>query len=83
VLDDESSDRTADIVAKLAAEHPQIRLLRGQPLPPGWHGKTYACYQLAQAARGEWLLFTDADTIHAPDAGRLPCARHWRRGPTW
>ena len=68
VLDDESSDRTTDIVAKLAAEHPQIRLLRGQPLPPGWHGKTYACYQLAQAARGEWLLFTDADTIHAPDA---------------
>ena len=68
VLDDESSDRTADIVAELAAEHPQIRLLRGQPLPPGWHGKTYACHQLAQAAQGEWLLFTDADTVHAPDA---------------
>ena len=68
VLDDESSDRTAEIVAQLAAGHPQIRLLRGQPLPPGWHGKTYACHQLARAARGEWLLFTDADTIHAPDA---------------
>jgi len=66
VLDDESSDRTADIVAELAAKHPQVRLLRGQPLPPGWHGKTYACHQLAQAAQGEWLLFTDADTIHAP-----------------
>ena len=68
VLDDESSDQTADVVAKLAAEHPQIRLLRGQLLPPGWHGKTYACQQLAQAARGEWLLFTDADTVHAPHA---------------
>ncbi len=68
VLDDESSDQTAGIVAKLASEHPQIRLLRGHPLPPGWHGKTYACHQLARAARGKWLLFTDADTVHAPHA---------------
>lgn len=68
VLDDESSDRTAEIVTRLAAEHPQIRLFHGRPLPPGWHGKAYACHQLAQAAQGEWLLFTDADTVHAPHA---------------
>jgi len=68
VLDDESSDRTADIVAELAAEYPQIHLLHGLPLPFGWHGKTYACHQLAHAAHGDWLLFADADTIHTPDA---------------
>ena len=67
VLDDQSDDDTAAIVERLARRHPQIRLLRGKPLPPNWHGKAYACAQLAQAARGEWLLFVDADTIHAPD----------------
>jgi chlorobactene glucosyltransferase len=66
VLDDSSTDGTADIVARIAAEDNRVRLLRGQPLPPGWAGKTFACHQLAQEARGSWLLFTDADTVHAP-----------------
>ena len=66
VLDDSSTDGTADIVARIASEDSRVRLLRGQPLPPGWAGKTFACHQLAQEARGSWLLFTDADTVHAP-----------------
>lgn len=66
VLDDSSTDGTADIVAGIASEDSRVRLLRGQPLPPGWAGKTFACHQLAQEARGSWLLFTDADTVHAP-----------------
>jgi chlorobactene glucosyltransferase len=66
VLDDSSTDGTADIVARIASEDNRVRLLRGQPLPPGWAGKTFACHQLAQEARGSWLLFTDADTVHAP-----------------
>ena len=65
VLDDSSTDGTADIVAGIASEDSRVRLLRGQPLPPGWAGKTFACHQLAQEARGSWLLFTDADTVHA------------------
>ena len=65
VLDDSSTDGTADIVARIASEDNRVRLLRGQPLPPGWAGKTFACHQLAQEARGSWLLFTDADTVHA------------------
>ncbi len=67
VLDDNSEDDTAAIVASLAGKYPSVRLLRGQPLPEGWHGKAFACVQLAQAARGEWLLFVDADTVHAPE----------------
>jgi chlorobactene glucosyltransferase len=66
VLDDSSTDGTADIVARIASEDSRVRLLRGKPLSPGWAGKTFACHQLAQEARGSWLLFTDADTVHAP-----------------
>ncbi|MFC1926291.1 glycosyltransferase, partial [Chloroflexota bacterium] len=66
VLDDNSSDDTAAIVERIAAADPRVRLLNGKPLPHGWAGKTYACHQLAAEAKGDWLLFTDADTAHAP-----------------
>jgi chlorobactene glucosyltransferase len=70
VLDDHSTDRTAEIIQKLIAEvrNPRMsaRFLRGQPLPDGWVGKNWACHQLSEAASGEFLFFTDADTIHAP-----------------
>ena len=43
-------------------------MISGTPLPPGWIGKPWACHQLSKAAKGEYLLFTDADTDHAPGA---------------
>jgi chlorobactene glucosyltransferase len=66
VLDDHSTDRTAAILAELAATDPRLRILAGQPLPDGWLGKHWACHQLSQKSTGELLLFTDADTHHAP-----------------
>lgn len=66
VLDDDSRDRTAEIVEELAREDARLKLLKGAPLPQGWHGKAHACHQLAEMARGDYLLFTDADTIHSP-----------------
>jgi len=66
VLDDGSSDNTANIVARIAAKDNRIQLIRGDPLPEGWAGKPFACHQLAQRAKGSWLLFVDADTTHAP-----------------
>lgn len=66
VMDDGSTDETAAIVRALAAGEDRLTLLTGQPLPPGWAGKGFACHQLAGAARGDILLFTDADTRHAP-----------------
>jgi chlorobactene glucosyltransferase len=68
LLDDGSTDRTAAIVAELMGGSAGHRLLSGAPLPEGWTGKNWACHQLSQAAAGEWLLFTDADTIHSPAA---------------
>jgi chlorobactene glucosyltransferase len=66
VLDDGSTDRTAEIVTRFAQEDPRIRLLKGAELPPDWTGKSHACYQLGQAAQGDWLFLTDADDIHKP-----------------
>jgi chlorobactene glucosyltransferase len=66
VLDDNSVDNTAGIVNRMAAKDHRIKLITGDPLPDDWAGKPYACYQLAQRAKGDWLLFVDADTVHAP-----------------
>jgi len=67
VLDDNSEDATAEVVRRTAATDSRIRLVTGKPLPEGWSGKPYACYQAAKQARGNWLLFVDADTTHSPD----------------
>jgi chlorobactene glucosyltransferase len=66
VLDDHSQDRTGQILTNLADQYPRLRVLQGKPLPEGWLGKHWACHQLDQAARGQLLLFTDADTRHHP-----------------
>ena len=68
VLDDRSDDGTADVVAAVARRHPQVRLLCGCDLPPGWTGKNWACSQLGAAARGDLLVFTDADVRWQPGA---------------
>jgi chlorobactene glucosyltransferase len=68
VVDDASDDATAEIVARLAREDSRIELVRGTALPEGWVGKPWALVQGMRAARGSWLLFTDADTYHDPSS---------------
>lgn len=68
VIDDQSSDRTADIVRSLAAKYFKVRLLEAGELPAGWVGKNHAVWTGAKEARGEWLLFTDADAVHAANS---------------
>lgn len=84
VLDDNSSDATSAIVQRIIDELPatqqkRLQLVQGKPLPPGWVGKNFACQQLAQQAHGDYLLFTDADTIHAPDTAQavISCMQHY------
>lgn len=66
VVDDKSEDRTREILEAMKAEMPLLRVLRVDSLPEGWLGKTYAVCIAAREAAGDWLLFTDADTVHLP-----------------
>jgi chlorobactene glucosyltransferase len=68
VLDDNSEDGTYDLLCKIRDRDHRLRLLVGAQLPPGWSGKTHACWQLANASIGDYLLFTDADCLFLPDA---------------
>ncbi len=65
VVNDASTDRTAEIAQQLGA-----RVVNSQPLPDGWRGKAWACHQGAQAATGEMFLILDADTQFEPDGLR-------------
>ncbi len=71
VLDDHSSDTSLEVVRRFAKEDSRVVALAGQDLPNGWLGKNFACHQLAGAATGEILIFTDADTQWAADGVRL------------
>jgi hypothetical protein len=66
-VDDRSSDRTGEILARLAAEDGRVRTIRVKTLADGWLGKCHACHVGAKAATGDWLLFTDADCWMPPD----------------
>jgi hypothetical protein len=70
VLDDGSTDATAEVVTDLAAQFhdSRLRLIPGRPCPPGWSGKNWACHQLAAIATGDLLVFCDADVTFAPGA---------------
>jgi cellulose synthase/poly-beta-1,6-N-acetylglucosamine synthase-like glycosyltransferase len=64
VVDDQSTDRTREIA--LSFPHDRVRVIAAGEVPSGWTGKNNAVATGSKAARGEWLLFTDADTIHRP-----------------
>ena len=82
VVDDVSADGTRAAAREAAAGDPRVTIVEGAPLPDGWVGKNWACWQGVQRATGEWLLFTDADVVHAPDSlGRtMAMARRLGRG---
>jgi hypothetical protein len=68
VMDDASTDRTAEVVRSLAAKDARVRLYEAPQLPEGWNGKQHACWNLALLAQHETLCFLDADVELAPDA---------------
>jgi chlorobactene glucosyltransferase len=68
LLDDKSEDDTWLKMLSMQWMHPSLLLFQGQELPKGWLGKNFACHQLAQKARGELLLFIDADVRPLPSA---------------
>ena len=62
VVDDHSTDKTAEFARSFAG----VTAMRAEELEPGWTGKANAIWTAAKHARGRWLLFTDADTVHEP-----------------
>jgi len=68
VLDDWSTDRTAEIVSSIARVDTRVRIEPAPPLPDGWNGKQHACSVLASLARYDTLCFLDADVRLAPEA---------------
>ena len=62
ILDDNSSHATQSIIQKQAKSNHKIEQINGAPLPSGWLGKNWACHQLSEKAKGEYILFMDADT---------------------
>lgn len=82
VLDDGSTDGTADVVRAAGAGDPRLRLVTGTPPPDGWLGKPHACARLAAAARpgSTVLVFVDADVRLAPGAVAAAVAELRRAG---
>ena len=67
VVDDSSTDGTADVARRAAEGDPRARVVTNAALPDGWFGKQWACATGAKVARGSVLQFTDADTVHGAD----------------
>lgn len=68
VINDRSTDRTPEILQAMAARDPLITLINITDLPPGWLGKNHALFKGYQSSSEEWMLFTDADVLFAPQS---------------
>jgi chlorobactene glucosyltransferase len=71
VMNDDSTDDTSAVLAKMAAAHAQrdrLRVFTSHHLPSDWYGKAYSVQQLAQHATGDVFMVTDADTVHEPNS---------------
>jgi len=65
-VDDRSEDKTLNILKELASKFSNLKIIEGTPTPDGWVGKNHALWQGVKLAKGNWLLFVDADTVSEP-----------------
>src|SRR3989454_5830918 len=80
VVDDRSTDGTAEVAASVVEGDGRGRMVHGEELPDGWVGKNWACHQGFRVSRGEWLLFVDSDSILARDAAERTLSHAKRNG---
>lgn len=69
-IDDKSTDLSGRIIAEIAARFPNIKVIQGRDSRPGWLGKCNALHHGSPHAKGDWLVFSDADTFHHPNSIR-------------
>ncbi|MDA1055566.1 MAG: glycosyltransferase family 2 protein [Planctomycetota bacterium] len=74
IVNDRSTDRTCEILDRIADEHPRLKVAHLSELPAGWLGKNHALYYGATRATGELILFTDADVVMEPTVLRRAVA---------
>jgi len=67
-IDDASTDKTLSIISEVARKNHNLVVVKAPPRPDDWVGKNWACFQGFQKSSGEILMFTDADTVHKPNA---------------
>ena len=79
VCDDHSEDKTAAVFGKYQKLDPRLRMIEAKDLPSGWCGKNFACASLAAEARGDWMLFLDADARLSKNAVRQMVAEANKR----
>lgn len=80
ILNDQSTDRTQELLESETAGDSRFTLLQGAELPDGWVGKVHACHQLQKYATGEYLLFVDADINFSPEAFEQSLALLQKKG---
>ncbi len=80
VVDDGSTDGTAEVARDATGDDPRVRVIRGTPPAAGWAGKPWACARAATEAHGRHLLFIDADVVIEPTAARRAAAVLQNRG---
>jgi len=68
VIDDRSTDSTGQIAKQLAAADARLKVISGSSTPAGWMGKCHAISQAVKQTSGSWIIFTDADTVHADNS---------------
>jgi len=76
-VNDRSTDRTGEIMESVAARpavYGRLRVIHHRELPSGWLGKTHAMWTASNEAKGDWLLFTDADVQFKADSLRRALA---------
>ena len=75
VLNDNSEDKTLEILKEMQVNHPKLHVINGKVLEDGWTGKNFACHQLYSQSKGEYVLFSDADTVHFNNSLRNAATR--------